>query len=236
MPTMIAPNLVLRTALAASLLLALAASSRAQDLYKSRADMLHAEAANKQANATVITAIALYEKTQAEIARLNEDTREKGSHNNLLEADTFYKKRAQYHAYQATQRPKTEQVQAYVAQARAVSATKITAQQLCSPDGNISWPTLLKTAPYDATRRQVDALVNCRTAENSGAGSHNCVQAVAQLDVLKAKLRANIRSYSSHDYLAARSFLNAVLLEVQRPLLPAAGAAVDVTLDKVAKK
>lgn len=220
-----------RTALGTSfLLVVLASAASAQDLYKSRAEMLHAEAANKQANASIITAMALYEKTQAEIARLNQDTREKYSTNDLLEAETFYKKRAQYHTYQAAQRPKPEQAKEYVAQARAVCAARNTGPQLAGPSGDISWPTLLKTPKYDTICRQIDTLLRHRTAENSGAGSQNCVEIVARVEWLKGTLRENIRRYSSIDYLTARNFVDAVALEAQKPL----GEPDVEALDKVA--
>lgn len=222
---------ILRTALATSfLLVVLASAASAQDLYKSRTEMLHAEAANKQANATVITAIALYEKTQAEIARLNQDTREKHATNDLLEAETYYKKRGQYHTYQSSQRPKPEQAKEYVAPARAVSAVRTTAPQQGTPSGAVSWPTLLKTPTYDTICRQIDTLLKYRTPENSGAGSQNCVEIVARIEWLKGTLRENIRRYSSIDYLKARNFVAAIALEAQKPL----GEPKVETLDKVA--
>jgi hypothetical protein len=219
-----------RTILTANLVFAgLAAGASAQDLYKSRAEMLNAEAANKQANATIISAIAGYDKTQAEIAKLGQEIREKGAQNDLLETEVYYKKRAQYHEYRAAHRPKANSPDGYTALARGAAPARLTSYQLGSGPGELRWPTVLKGSDYDATRREIDGLLKSRTPEDSGAGSQNCVDIVARLDVLKTELRDNIRRYKSHDYLAARKFLDAVALDAQEPAFSISG-----TVDKVA--
>jgi hypothetical protein len=220
----------LRSFLTASLVLvAPACAARAQDLYKSRAEMLNAAALNKQADAAIINAKATYDKSQAETAKIHEEIREKAAHNDLLETETYYKKRAQYQVYRDAQRPKPVSPGHYAERARRSAPAQLTSYQFDSESGALRWPTLFKSATYDSLRRRIDDLLESRTLENSGAGSQNSVTAMAVVDALKTALRDNVRRYAAGDYLVARKFLDAVALEVQRQPAPAAE-----TLDRVA--
>jgi hypothetical protein len=230
---MMKSTVILRTSLFASLFfLKLASAARGQqDPNLGRAAVMQAEAAHKQANAAIVNAAAAYEKAQAEIARLHQDTYENAVQNDLLEAEIYYKKRAAYHAYQATQRPKGEYPSKHGTQARTASTVRTLApQQLARPSESLRWPTVFHTQSYDTLRRQVDSLLAQRTPKNSGAGSLNCVAIVDRLDALKRALRENIRRYSALDYLAARNFVEAIAAEAQKPVAPRAKE----TLDKVA--
>jgi hypothetical protein len=205
----------------------LTAAAQGQDLYKSRTEMLQAEAANKQANASIINALANYGKSEAEVAKLGEETREKQAHNDLLEAETYYKKRAQYQGYQAAHRPKPSSASQYTMRAREAAPERLASHQV--EDDGLRWPTLLRGPAYDEIRRAIDELWRNRTADDSGAGSQNCVRIAAALDALKAALVENISRYRATDYLAARKFLDGAALEAQEPI-----KAVSEMVDKVA--
>jgi hypothetical protein len=222
-----------RTPLAASLVVAsLAATAPAQDLYKSHAEMISASALSKQADAKMVEAMAAYGKAQAEVAKLLQEIREKAAHNDLLEAETYYKKRAQYHAYQSTKREKPVSAETYAKIARKSAPAELVSYHYNRESGDLRWPTLLKGATYDALRRRIDGLLEHRTREDSGAGSENCSQVLAVLDALKTALRNNIRRYTSTDYRAARNFLAGVALEVKRPV----SRRDAETLDRVADR
>jgi hypothetical protein len=210
----------------------LAAGAAAQDLYRSQAEFLHAAAMNKQADAAMVHAMANYGKAQAEAAKLYEETREKSAHNDLLESETYYKKRAQYHAYRETHRVNPASPERYAELARQAAPAQLSSWQFDGKTGDLRWPTLFKHAVYDSLRRQIDALLAGRTRDDSGAGSQNCAQTLAAIRDLKTELRDNIRGYTSSDYLAARSFLEAVGLEAQRPL----GRPAAETLDRIAER
>jgi hypothetical protein len=230
---MIKQNHYLRLCAVSLLLAGVATQLQAQDLYKSRAEMLNAEAASKQADAALIHAAADYEKAAAEAAKLRQEIREKAANNDYLETEVFYKKRAQYHTYHESRdaarqaaRAKTEPVKNVN---RAVS-TKIVTQAASGKPGEVIWPTIFKAAAFDPTRRNIDALLASRTPEDSGVGSLNCVSILSGLDDLKTTLRKNIYRYSSHDYLAARRFLEMLAEEVKMPVLE-----VPETIDRVAR-
>ncbi len=236
-------TLILRTSLFASLVFAtLASVAHAQaDPNLGRAALMQAEAANKAAHASLINSAAVYEKAQAEIARLYQDTYEKAVNNDLLEAEVYYKKRAAYHAYHAAQRVKPDVPTRHMTQARTASTGGVStggaspmagsaAQPYALSAQGIRWPTLFNTSNYASVRYQIDNLLKNRTPENSGAGSQNCAEIVSRLAALKRTLRENIRNYHSLDYLTARNFVEAVEDEAQKPLAP----QPKETLDKVA--
>jgi len=229
---MIKRIVILRTLTASLLLAVFTTYAGAQDVYKSRAEMLNAEAASKQANAAIIGAIANYEKSAAEAAKLGQEIREKAANNDFLETEVYYKKRNQYHAYHAAQAAARQAAKAQTEPVkhvnRAVSA-RIVTETANGKAAKVMWPTLFKAAGYEVTRRHIDALLASRTPEDSGVGSLNCVETMTCLDDLKTSLRSNIHRYSSHDYLAARRFLEMLSQEVQMPMLE-----VPETLDRVA--
>lgn len=222
-----------RAPLAASLVVAgLAAGASAQDLYKSHAEMISASALSKQADAKMVEAAATYGKAQAEVAKMVQEIREKAAHNDLLEAETYYKKRAQYHAYRAGQREKSISAETHAKIARQAAPTALVSYHFDRESGELRWPTLLKGGAYDTLRRRVDGLLESRTREDSGAGSENCAQVLAVLSALKSALRDNIRRYTSTDYLAARNFLAGVAVEVRRPFARADAETLDRVADR----
>src|SRR5688572_32209305 len=107
------------------LAIAFSAPAAAQDdnkalneLYKSRAEVINAEAQNKQANATIINAHANYMKSHAESRKLHQEAREKSAQNDLLETRVFYEKRGLYHTYKDAHRPKASTPEQYAARAQ----------------------------------------------------------------------------------------------------------------------
>lgn len=219
-----------RTLLAVSLVLAgFATGAHGQDLYKSRAEMLNAAALNKQADAAIIGAVGTFGKTMAETAKIHQEIREKAAQNDLLETETFYKKRAQYEAYRATRRPRVASPGEHAERAHRSAPAQLTAYHFDRETGDLRWPTLLKSADYDRMRRRIDQLLDSRTMEDSGAGSQNCVKTLAVVNALKTALRENVRRYAASDYLVARKFLEAIAQEVKRPAIPE-----PETLDRVA--
>jgi hypothetical protein len=219
-----------RTFFATSLVLAgLARGAIAQDLYKSYAEILNAAALNKHGDAAIITALATYGKSQAEAGKIVQEIREKAAQNDLLETETFYKKRAQNQAYRDSQRAKSKSPGDYAERARRAAPVQLSSYEIDSKSGTLRWPTLFRSAAYDSLRRRIDELLQNRTLDDSGAGSQSCVKTLAVVNALKTTLRDNVRRYAASDYLIGRKFLDAVALEAQRPAIPAAE-----TVDRVA--
>ena len=214
-----------RRMLAAGLLAAVAAVAnfaQGQDdlrnineVYRSRAESFNAEAANKQANAAIINAMANYGKASAEAGKVNQETREKSAQNDLLETRVYYEKRGLYHTYQDAHRPTRATAQQYAEMARKAGPSRLTADQLWIKPGYLRWPSVLRHDDFAVCRGQIDNLLAERSPTDSGAGSENCVLIQSQVDTLKTALAAKVRTYKSHDYLAARRFLENVALEAQ---------------------
>ena len=190
------------------------------EVYRSRAESFNAEAANKQANAAIINAMANYGKASAEAGKINQETREKSAQNDLLETKVYYEKRGLYHAYKETHKVTRATSEQYAEWAKKAGPTRIAADQLWIKPGYLRWPSMLRHDDFAVARGQIDTLLDQRTPTNSGAGSDNCVQIAAQVDALKSALAAKVKQFKATDYLAARRFLDNIALEAQNPAEP----------------
>src|SRR5262245_14737055 len=170
-----------RLALAASLCTALLAGSARADnrdlieAYKSRAEVISADAQNKQANAAIITAAATLTRAQAEAAKMGQETREKSLQNDLLGAKVFYDKRTLYHTYKEAHHTPRSTADQYTERARSAAPERLSSYQLWVKPGYVRWPSLLLASDYSQPRGQVEYLLKQRTPADSGAGSQNCV-------------------------------------------------------------
>lgn len=219
MKTSLLLSLVMTSGLIA---LVLSASAAAQDdskalneLYKSRAEAINAEALNKQANASIINAQANYMKTHAESRKLHQEAREKSAQNDLLETRVFYEKRGLYHTYKDAHRPKSSTPEQYASRAQQAAPQRMAASQLWIKPGYLRWPSLLRQEAYASPRGQVDVLFTQRSPDDSGAGSQNCVDIQTRIDELKTTLKGKIQTYKHGDYLAAKKFLEGLAVEAQ---------------------
>jgi hypothetical protein len=190
------------------------------EVYRSRAESFNAEAANKQANAAIINAMANYGKASAEAGKINQETREKSALNDLLETKVYYDKRGLYHAYKETHKVTRATAEQYAEWAKKAGPTRIAADQLWIKPGYLRWPSMLRHDDFAVARGQIDTLMNQRSPTDSGIGSDNCVQVAARVDAFKLTLAAKIKQYKPADYLAARRFLDNIALEAQNPADP----------------
>ena len=230
MSIMMNPLSTCRAVLAIGLTVAgLAASASAQDLYKSRAEMLTASALDKQADATMVEAMAHYGKAQAEVAKMIQEIREKAAQNDMLETETYYKKRGV--SCLSGQPTREIGLGRNLRQGRSQIGSGGTG--FLSFRSRVGQSSLANAA--DRRRVRCPAAPHRRAARNPYAGGQRrrvgeLHQVLAVLNTLKTALCENIRRYTSADYLAARNFLAGVALEAQRSI-----ARKDVeTLDRVA--
>lgn len=208
----------------AGLMLAAVSPVAAQDdlrqvneVFRSRAESFNAEAANKQANAAIINAMANYGKASAEAGKINQETREKSAHNDLLETRVYYEKRGLYHTYQDAHRPTRATPAQYAEWAKKAGPTRLAVDQLWIKPGYLRWPSVLRQSDFASCCGQIDQLMAQRSPTDSGAGSENCMQIAAEVDSLKKTLASKVKQYKTNDYLAARRFLENIALEAQSP-------------------
>jgi hypothetical protein len=85
--------------------------------------------------------------------------------------------------------------------------------------GQISWPAVLMTAPFDAERMQLELLFARRTANEFGAASdfyrlvHQSTSRMA--DRLKSYLQSGEKFFSDQEYVAAKNFLESLAHEAR---------------------
>jgi hypothetical protein len=198
------------------------------EVFKSRAEVVQAEALNKQANAAIINADANHRKARAEVRKLDQETRKLSTENDLLEAKVHYDKRALYHTYQAAHRPKPSTPEQYAARARHAAPTRLSSYQLWSKPGYVRWPSMLLHNDYAEIRSQIDRLCRERSPADSGAGSQNCVDLQLNVDRFRTALNARIKAYKPADYIVAKKFLDSLALEATFP--------IDLGVDQVAQR
>jgi hypothetical protein len=198
------------------------------EIFKSRAEVVQAEALNKQANAAIINADANHRKARAEVRKMDQETRKLSTENDLLDAKVHYDKRAMYHTYQAAHRPKPSTPEQYAARARQAAPTRLSSYQLWSKPGYVRWPSMLLHNDYSEVRSQIDHLCLQRSPADSGAGSQNCVDLQTNVDRFKTALNAKIKTYKPADFIAAKKFLESLALEATLP--------IDLGVDQVAQR
>jgi hypothetical protein len=198
-----------------------AAPVRSQDMkgmaevYRSRAEVIHAEGQNKQANAAIINAAANHMKARAESSKLHQETRKLSAENDRLETQVYYDKKAMYYAYQDAHKPIRSTPEQFAERARQYAPTRLSSYQLRTQEGAIRWPSLLMHGDYAEARSRIDYSFARRTTADSGAGSQNCVELQSRIDTLRESLRNNLKRYKPVDYLAARKFLDSLAYEAQ---------------------
>jgi hypothetical protein len=187
------------------------------EVFKSRAEVFAAEAADKQANASIINAMGNYAKARAEAARIDQDTRKARAENDFLEAKVFYDKRSLYHAYKETHKVSRPSTQEYADLARRLGPSRLASYQLWAKPGYLRWPSLLLNQDFAEVRSQIDDLFAIRQPQTSGAGSQNCVDIQERVSEMKSTLTSKLASYKPVDYIAAKKFLEGLALEAQLP-------------------
>jgi hypothetical protein len=193
------------------------------EVFKSRAEVVNAEALNKQANAAIINADANHMKAAAESRKMGQETRKLSAENDLLEAKVFYDKKALYHAHRQAHQPPKSTPEQHAQRARQAAPTRLASYQLWARPGYVRWPSLLLHAEYADVRTLLDHLVAQRSPADSGAGSQNCVDIQQGVDRFKTALNSQIKQYKPADYIAAKKFLDSLAYEVQFPVDHAAG-------------
>jgi hypothetical protein len=185
------------------------------EVFRSRAEVIHAEGQNKMANAAIINAVANHMKAGAESAKINQETRKLSAENDRLETQVFYDKKAMYYSYQDAHKPVRSTPDQLAERARQSAPTRLSSYQLWSKEGYLRWPGLLLHGDYAEARSGIDYLFAMRTAADSGAGSQNCVDLQARIGTLRDTLHNNLKRYKPVDYLAARKFLDSLAYEAQ---------------------
>lgn len=108
---------------------------------------------------------------------------------------------------------------------------KLSASQFNHDSGTITWPHILRQSQYAPLKKEIDAIFESRTWENSGNGSPTQLQVAQLVKSLAALLRENLQTMSAEQYIEAQEFLRSVDAEAKLPVmqrLEQAAAPVEV--------
>lgn len=96
---------------------------------------------------------------------------------------------------------------------------RLTRREYNVDTGTIAWPSVLATAPFDASRTQIEALFARRTANEYGVSSDFYRMVHQETERMSATLKSYLRSedkfFSDQEYMAAKNFLDSLANEAR---------------------
>lgn len=189
----------------------------AQIHYQGQAELMKARAALMNAQANIIKAIASARQTNAQALSTMEQTRGVAIDNSMKYAKTYYDRRQARDTYLAMQAgPQRSPADSKNVDAQQTSAVRM--QGLTTADYNpntreLNWPKLLEGHQYTNFRKQLQEVFAQRDAADAGVGSKYYVKVRRITDQMKRQLRRQIRAVSPSEYLAARKFLDRLVVD-----------------------
>ncbi len=192
--------------------------------YDAQARLMQAQASLITAQGNFIRAIAEARASDAKTLNMLEQTRGVALDNNLKACKTYYEKRNVHDTFEAlgtTGSPGRETAQ--VKRPVAAKPTAAVRMQGLAPNEwdattrRLKWPHALENERYAQARAQLDALFAGRSAADAGVGSPFYTQVRRHVDIMKQLLKAEIRNMSPAEYMAARRFLDHLVVEAVSP-------------------
>ena len=180
------------------------------------AQMMESWAKVVQAQATLVTAYAGANKTNAEAAQAWEQARGLALDNEVKYAKTFYDKKALYRADKAlAQGPKTRTAEDYLRIARAGAPQRLAEDQLNGLNGAIAWPSLLMSEEFEPERTRLNELFEKRLDYPQDS---QVVKDVKQaVEEIGGKLLQMVRNSDQTEYAKSKKFLRSLAFESQLP-------------------
>ncbi len=162
--------------------------------------------------ADVVRSAGDYNLRNSQAAINYEQARSDNLDNRLKYTQTYFEMRQlnkQYRAAEAGPKPTSEQL-FQIAKDRAPS--RMSTSELDPLTGDIAWPVLLRDAPYDPYRTQLEALFQQR-ANRGSTGSANYQQIKQTAAAMEAELKSRLQQYPSGDYIQAKKFIEGLAYE-----------------------
>ena len=180
--------------------------------------MVEAEAKLIAAQATMVTAMAGANKTNAEALHGLEQARSLVLDNSLKKAETFYAKKAAHDNYKTLAKPRTRPTPEAMLHYRQASMPKpLTERELDPIGGQINWPLPLLEEKFSEDRIKFDALFASHLDYSNGTSEVNEISSKAKVltKSMLAELRTMIREVPGYEYVNAKSFIRSLELEFQ---------------------
>jgi hypothetical protein len=139
--------------------------------------------------------------------------------------ETYFHMRQTNQAAREAQRPTRLTTEQYITLARKEAPDRLSELQYDRTFGRLNWPAALAGDQYAAERGELEQLFRTRSPGDAGASTefHDAVRQLTR--TLEAKLKSQITTLSSSQYMSARKFLVSLTHESQQPLVVRALAA-----------
>jgi len=130
--------------------------------------------------------------------------------------DTYFQMRQANRAYRETEQGPRLSMEQLVRLAQEGKPKPLSPGELDSVTGRISWPLLLKTSAFDATRAKLDDLF-AKRASRGGIDFEQQMQIRQSTKDMLALLKGQIRNVPADDYIPAKRFVESLAYEGQKP-------------------
>ena len=185
--------------------------------YKSRAEVVNANAGQQAAYGAILTAQAAHIRAQGEYLKnradafvaiqngrkIQQEIHAMKLDNSLKYAETFYNKKKLYEAYRVAQRKRRPSPGETKLAKKSVAPARLTSHHL-TYDGNISWPYALMNERFAVNREKLESIF---VARSCGSRSQDYHEVKTTTDKMKKTLKSMIRDFSAVEYLAAAKML-----------------------------
>jgi len=138
--------------------------------------------------------------------------------NQLKATQTYYEQRRIHDDFKKAEYDKDRRTaDDYRRYAHAAAPKRLSYSQLDPITGNLNWPPVLTDDEYSEDRQELDKLFAERAKAGGAIGYSNATKIRKTSDSLAAKLKSNIGSIPTGDYIAAKNFLTSVSTEASFP-------------------
>ena len=169
--------------------------------------------ASMQSQADLLRAQGENANQMAQAALTNEEAYRKNLENQVHATNTYFEKQRLNAAYRAAEykRPTAQQWKEIV---DASAPKRLKPAEYQAARGKVYWPAVLRDSEFKGPRAQLDYLFARRDA-NSGVGSANYRQVIANVQEMRDVLKTKINSVSNMEYMGGKKFLDSLAYEAR---------------------
>lgn len=158
-----------------------------------------------------------YSLLTAEARAANQEAYRRGIENQHQRVDTYFalkEKNREERTAERRPRATTEQLRRIAAAARPAA---LSASELDSATGAISWPTLLEREEFEPYRSDLEELF-ARRANGDKVAADDLQDANVVAKGMLAELKSHVKETPSYEYTAVRRFVESLAYEAQQPM------------------
>jgi hypothetical protein len=155
--------------------------------------------------ADVVRSYGMANLLNSQAANQIEQARKANIENRLRATQTYFEMRRYNTEARRAERGSPLSTEQYVRLARLQAPEPLTATQLDSLTGTISWPAPLRAPAYEEFRRRIERLFQDRA---TGYVVYGEIQQV--IEAFAAQLQEDLMKFPANDYVAAKKFLDSL--------------------------